>query len=146
MNLPTFGAEAALYKSTTRYCLATGWANVAEIQVDLSQLALPTPLPQTGITCNGSCPGGCHVHCLPCAPDPTASTGCSRTCIASGPGCENPGSFTSECPATSCCTETPTCGPCMNQTCQGTLPNCSGTPGTGMQSCTACGHTFTRPC
>jgi hypothetical protein len=146
MNLPIFGADAALYTSSTHYRGAGSWTNGVGTEVELSQLALPAPLPLIGITCDGTCPGGCHVHCRPCAPDPTASTGCSRTCIAAGPDCDNPGSFTSPCPAQDCCMEPPVCGPCMGQTCQGTVPNCSGTPGTGTQSCTACGSAFTRPC
>src|SRR6516225_11103914 len=73
-------------------------------------------------------------------PSPPAARTCTTCCPDTG--CDT---WFSDCPATSCCTETPVCGPCTGQTCQGTFPNCSGTPGTGTQSCTACGHTFTQP-
>ena len=33
MNMPTFGAEASLYKTSTHYRLATGWANGIALQV-----------------------------------------------------------------------------------------------------------------
>jgi hypothetical protein len=148
MNLPTFGAEAALYRSNAYYRAADSWTTGTDIQVGLSQLGATTPINsamiRTPIICDGSCPPPhCHFHCGPCAPTPTG--GCARTCTTccSDTGCDT---STSDCPAQSCCTQTPTCGPCTGQTCQGTFPNCSGLPGTGTQSCTACGNTFTRPC
>jgi hypothetical protein len=145
MNLPIFGAEAALYTSSTHYRAAGSWTNGADIQVGLSQLGAPAAL-RTPIICDGSCPPPhCTHHCGPCVTNPAEPTGCARTCTTCcpGEGCDT--SF-SDCPAQSCCTEAPVCGPCAGQTCQGTFPNCSGTPGTGTQSCTACGSTFTRPC
>jgi hypothetical protein len=145
MNLPTFAAEVALYKSSTHYRYAGSWTNGADIEAALSQLGAPTAV-RTPIICDGSCPPPhCTHHCGPCVANPAEPTGCARVCTTCCPdsGCDT---WFSECPATSCCTETPVCGQCMGQTCQGTFPNCSGAVGTGTQSCTACNLTFTRPC
>ena len=47
MNVPTFGTEAALYKSRTRYRSTGIWTNGVDMQVGLSQLGAPTaPLNQ----------------------------------------------------------------------------------------------------
>src|SRR5262245_46525647 len=144
MNVPAFSAEASLYKTSTHYYLATAWASTADIRLAVSQLGLPGPLPHVGIICNGSCPPVCHIHCRPCALDPTSSTGCSRTCTATGPGCDDPGTFTSECPANSpgCCPTT--CTPCTGGSC-GTYPQCSPVPLSGTQTCTDCHGNVTHP-
>jgi hypothetical protein len=168
MNMPVFTAEASLYKTSGSYHSAAIWGDGLASCVDPAQLLLPDPLaagwtsavdtpigpsqlgaptsPRVPIICNGSCPPPhCHVHCGPCMPDATVSTGCARTCTTF---CSDGTSetFTSECPASACCTQPPVCGPCTGQACGGTFPNCAPVAGTGTQSCTACGITTTRPC
>src|SRR5262245_18798312 len=142
MNMPAFSAEASLYKPSTHYNLTGGWASAVDVHLRLTQLASPIG----GITCDGACPPHCHVRCGPCAPNSSDPSGCARSCVTSGgPDCD-PGPWVSECEASACCTQPPICGPCTGQTCSGTYPNCAPTPGTGTQSCTACGRPFTRSC
>ena len=146
MNMPGLSAEASLYRTSGRYFSDASWSGAAGTMPHLSrQASLEPSLNKLGIVCNGSCPPHCHVSCKPCASDPTVPTGCSRQCVST---CSDGTTtdFTSECPATSCCTQPPTCQPCTGQSCGGTFPNCSAVTGTGTQSCTACGVPFTRSC
>jgi hypothetical protein len=145
MNMPTFSAEASLYKTRTHYRLATGWTNGSNTHVDLSQLGVSTPL-RTPIVCNGNCPPPiCHFHCGPCKPDSTVPSGCARTCCTSGSGCEDPGCSSIECPASACCPVTCDSSQCSGGSC-GTYPTCMRTPGT--MPCTDChGNPATsQPC
>jgi len=129
MTMPIFGAEASLYKSTIRYRAASGGAEGIDLGVALSQLGAVAPL-RTPIICNGDCPPpACHFHCAPCKSDPTASTGCSRTCTTFGPGCDDPGTSTVECLASACCPVTCDPSQCTGGSC-GTYPSCMRTSGT----------------
>src|ERR1700722_7787001 len=132
MNLPSFNAEASLYRVSTHYRLASGPAGQTDIQVILAQLGTSAIL-RTPILCNGDCPPPiCHIHCGPCHKDSTGA--CVRTCTTFGTGCEDPGTFTSPCSATACqpiCLVTCDTGSCS---CGG-YPNCAPT---GMKTCHDC--------
>jgi len=129
MNIPSFSAQAALYRSKARYFAGSSGAVAG--QLGLSQLTFPALL-RTPIICNGNCPPPiCHFHCGPCTADSSVPSGCSRQCCSFGPGCEDPGCSTVDCPASACCPVT-----CSGASCScGSYPNCQPT---GMKTCTDC--------
>jgi hypothetical protein len=131
MNLPSYNAEASLYRSTVNYQSVCVGGKGPGFGQEASWLVpqLP-PLPNGG--------GGCKPHFGPCTvPDSTCPTGFSR--VICGTDCECD---------TFCCTKPcpVTCGPCTGGQCNA-YPNCGPVPGSGTQNCTDChGNPSTRSC
>lgn len=143
MNMPTFGAEASLYKTSTYYHLASSWANGADMQVGLSQVQ--------PILCNGPCEPICACkptigECFAVSTGPCSKAsgglGGSRTDI----GCDCTKTTTCCTPPPPACTTPPTCGPCTGASCGcDNYPTCARTHGT--QTCTDChGVQTTQQC
>jgi len=114
MNIPGFTADVSLYKTSGHYRLAVGMAGMTTMHIGLAQFMRPLP---DGLA------GGphCKPRCVPCQPDSTSETGCSRCCLDSV--CE----WNCEpCTAPSC-KPTPTCGPCVGfrQCSDGSQKSCS---------------------
>jgi hypothetical protein len=148
MTIPTFTAEASLYRSRTHYQLTGGWSDgtgqmLGLQMLGLAQMPMASAL-RTPIICNGSCPPPhCQHHCGPCMPNAQSSTGCGRTCTTICPG-EPPDTSVSPCPTDAC--NPVTCGPCTGGSC-GPYPTCGPIAGSGTQTCTdSHGNTSTRPC
>jgi hypothetical protein len=90
MHMPTFRAEASLYKTSTHYRLATGRAGAA-LRVVPQQVCDDVCLDDCNFDCVGACDdpdtrgqcltdcrAGCHRRC--CPPCPTTCGPCSQTC------------------------------------------------------------------
>ena len=96
MNIPGFAADASLYKTSMRYCLATEWASAAGMHV----------VQPAQRACEESC--GCDTY------DYGVPGRCARLCVDHPLGEPYP----VECHPSECnppC-DTPICGPCT-QTC-----------------------------
>ncbi len=148
MTLPTFSAEASLFRSRTHYWLSGGWSGGTADGLGLQMLGLAqmpaSPQPRTPIICNGNCPPPrCIFTCGTCVPNSQVSTGCARTCTTICVG-EPPVTSVSACAAEVC--DPVTCGPCTGGSC-GTYPTCTPVAGSGRQTCTdAHGVVTTRSC
>ena len=99
MNIPGFAADASLYKTSMRYCLATEWASAAGMHV-----VHPAQEPHT--VCEKSCICDTYDYGVPGS--------CAKLCIDLPHGDAYPvPCFPSECNPPC---DTPICGPCT-QTC-----------------------------
>lgn len=75
MNMPSFTAEASLYKTARRYRLSAGNAGSTTSQPDFVQpMQLQTPDP------GGAFPF--PIRCFDCFRNPNSVTGCSQLCIS----------------------------------------------------------------